>query len=206
MAIEKYLDELQRFADEAFHAELVAARIEYFAVLGQVNDSDEFFEAHLERFLDWFLFERQLESEPTTPLQTFLDARGDQLPPDRREVMAGFGRNVHSLFEVRKVAKNGLHLIDLFTRARYFVTSEVPLAFTKKQVFDARLLPIGDQWHFSKGYIFHPLAAAKAIRKQIKNIDVTDHETCLAFIRELAIRRLRSDRYKHVEPLQFYQF
>ncbi len=206
MAVDVFIDELQRFADEAFHAELVASRVEYFSVLGKVNDDDEFFEAHLERFLDWFLFERKLEATEYSPLEHFIEVRGADLPPERLAVYEGLLKNVHSLFQIKKTVKNGLYLRDLLTKAKYFVESDVPAAFTKGDLFEARLLPIEDEWHFSKGYIFHPPSTIKAILKRVKKIDVADMDACRAFIRELAIRRLRSDRYKHVDAIQFYEF
>ncbi|MDP8225494.1 MAG: hypothetical protein P9L99_19190 [Candidatus Lernaella stagnicola] len=206
MTIDVYIDELQRFADAHYHAELVASRIDYFAVLGQINEDDDFFEAHLERFLDWFLFEHRLEDVGETALQTFVTNRGPELPEERRVVYEEFLKHVHSLFRLKKVMKKGLQLIDLLTKAKYFVESDVPHAFTKGQLFEARLLPLSEQWHFSKGYIFHPLSATKAILKRAKKIDVADEEGCRSFIRELAIRRLRSDRYKHVDAARFYEF
>jgi hypothetical protein len=206
VAVEYYIDDLQQFADERFRSELVAARVEYFAALGKVNEDDEFFEAHLDRFLDWFLFERDLAASGEPVLPTFIAQIGAELSEERYAVFEGFLKNIHSLFQIKKVGKAGLQIRDLLTKASYFVASDVPAAFTKGQIFEARLLPVDDQWQFSRGYIFHPSTANKAILKRVKKIDVADSITCRSFIRELAICRLRSDRYKHVDATQFYTF
>lgn len=206
MSVELYLDELQRFADENYHVDLLAARVEYFAGMGSINEDEELFEAHLDRFLDWFLFERVLPHGRQTPLAAYIQAQQDRLPAETLRLYEGFLKNVHSLFGVQKIDKNGVHLRDLADKKKYFVVEEVPNAFTKGQVFEARLLPLGDEWHFSKGYIFHPLSAAKAIEKKVKHLDPRDRDAYRTFIRELALRRLKADRYKHIEPAQFYRF
>ena len=205
MSIEHYLDELQQFADKQFHAELIAARVEYFAGLGQISETEESFEAHLDRFLDWFLFERVLPQTNKTPVQTFLEQQGPSLPPDDLSVIEGFSNNVHSLFIVKKIDKQGVHLRDLFAKEKYFVEEDVPHAFTKGQTFEARLLPYKGVWRLSRGYIFHPLTATKLIGKRSKQVEAEDVEGKKALIRDLAIRRLKADRYKHIDALQFYQ-
>lgn len=204
MTIELYLDELQAYADRAHHSELLAARVEYFAGLGRMNEDDELFEAHLDRYLDWFLFERVIQQTGRSILETFLES--PDLALDKKEVFQGFLKNVHSLFVVRRPEKDGVQLRDMISQEKYFALVEIPGAFTKGQPFEARLLPLGEEWYFSKGYIFHPLTALKAIEKRIKKIDVEDAMAHRALIRDLAIRRLKADRYKHINPEQFYQF
>ncbi|HPQ67736.1 MAG TPA: hypothetical protein PKW95_01325 [bacterium] len=206
MAIETYLDALQEYADEAFHTELLAARVEYFAGLGRVSENEASFEAHLDRFLDWFLFERVLPQSGLTPMQSFLRMRSEKLPPEECEVYEGFGKNIHSLFLVKKIDKHGVHVRDLLTKAKYYVSDELPSVFTKGQVFEARLLPYREGWRFSKGYIFHPLSVAKQIVKRVKSLTVDDEEGYRSLIRDLAIRRLKADRYKHIDAMEFYRF
>ena len=205
MTIESYLDELQHFADDSFHTELIAARVEYFAGLGRISEEEESFEAHLDRFLDWFLFERVLPQTGTMPLQTFVERKREQLAADELAVYEGFTQNIHSLFEVRKTKKNGVQLRDLMTKKKYFVEDELPGAFTKGQIFEGRLIPYHGRWCFTKGYIFHPPAATKMIVKQLKAVNRDDAEERKTFLRDLAIRRLKADRYKHIDAVQFYQ-
>ena len=206
MTIEAYLDELQRFADESFHGELIAARVEYFAALGRISDTEESFEAHLDRFLDWFLFERTLPPTGKTLLRTFVDRRREHLSPEDLAVYEGFAEGVHNLFLVRKTKKNGVHLRDLMTKKKYFVADELPAAFTKGQVFEARLIPFQGGWCFTRGYVFHPPAATKLIVKRLKQISADDLDSQRVLLRDLAIRRLKADRYKHIDATQFYQF
>jgi len=205
MNIETYLDELQRFADETYHAELIAARVEYFAGLGRINESDDSFEAHLDRFLDWFLFERALPQTGQTPLVTFTDQKRETLSDDDLRIFEGFIQNLHSLFQVRKTDAKGVHLTDLLIEKKFFVEDELPNMFSKGQIFEARILPFGGGWRFSKGYIFHPLTTVKFIEKRLKRIPTGDREAQKALIRDLAICRLKADRYKHIEALQFYK-
>ena len=205
MSIEPYLDELQRFGDDAFHAELIAARVEYFAGLGQISENEDSFEAHLDRFLDWFLFERKLPQTGQTPVQTYIEQKSNSLGPDDMLIYEGFSKNIHSLFQVRKTDKGGVHLRDLFTKAKYYIEEDVPHAFTKGQTFEARLIPYKNSWRFSRGYIFHPLSATKIINKRVKKISIEDEESQKALIRDLAIRRLKADRYKHIDALEFYK-
>jgi hypothetical protein len=206
MSIEIYLDELQRFADREFHTELLAARVEYFAGLRQVYEEDDLFEAHLDRFLDWFLFDRVLPQTGQTTLSAFIERQRGSLAPETMAIYEGFLSNLHGLFEVRKTTKDGVHLRELALQTKFFVADDAFGAFTKGQIFDARLLPLHGEWRFGKGSIFHPLAATKAILKRLKQIDAHDPEARRAFIRDLALRRLRADRYKHVDPEQFYRF
>jgi hypothetical protein len=206
MSIEVYLDELQRFADAEFRTELLAARAEYFAELGQVHEDDDLFEAHLDRFLDWFLFDRVLPATGQNVLVAFLEQRRAVLPADQLAIYEDFLGHVHGLFQVRKAEKTGVQLRHLFTKSKFFVRDEVPGAFTKHQIFEARLLPLDREWYFSKGYIFHPLTAVRAIEKRLKQLPADDPDAQRTFMRNLAIRRLRADRYKHVEAEQFYRF
>jgi hypothetical protein len=152
------------------------------------------------------LFERILPPSGQTPLQTFVARKRDQLSPDELAVYEGFSQNVHNLFVVRKTKKNGVHLRDLITKQKYFVEDELPAAFAKGQVFEGRLVPFQGRWCFTKGYVFHPPAATKLIEKHLKTINVDDAESRKALMRDLAIRRLKADRYKHIDAVQFYQF
>ncbi len=140
------------------------------------------------------------------PMQSFLQMRTEKLPPEECEVYEGFGKNIHSLFLVKKIDKNGVHVRDLLTKAKYYVRDELPSVFTKGQVFEARLLPYREGWRFSKGYIFHPLSVAKQIVKRVKTLAVDDEEGYRSLIRDLAIRRLKADRYKHIDAMEFYRF
>lgn len=205
MSIENYLDELQRFADENYHSELIAARVEYFAGLGRMSESEESFEAHLDRFLDWFLFEQNLPQTGKTPLRSFLDEKHEMINPEDLFVFEGFTQNIHSLFMVKKTDKRGVHLRDMFTKEKHYIEEEIPSVFSKGQIFEARLLPYKGSLKFSKGYIFHPMTAGKHIEKMIKNINIEEIERQKALMRDLAIRRLKADRYKHIEAIEFYK-
>ena len=76
--------------------------------------------------------------------------------------------------------------------------------FNPEELFEARLIPTGDTWVFTRGFCFHPENAKKFILNEVKthrkNPDLDPEAMMLRLIR----MRYKYEQYKHVRPEGIY--
>ncbi|MCC6808643.1 MAG: hypothetical protein IT381_14560, partial [Deltaproteobacteria bacterium] len=75
-----YLDKLSAFvATPEFQAELQSARKDYFERTGEVFETDDAFDMRMASFLEWFIFDRKLDGKATTPVELYVERKGQEL-------------------------------------------------------------------------------------------------------------------------------
>ncbi|RMG15376.1 MAG: hypothetical protein D6729_12515 [Deltaproteobacteria bacterium] len=170
-----YDGHLQRLADwatgEAFRAEVEAARSEFFTRTGQVHEEDQSFESRMAGLLEYYLFDRPLDSdgEGRTPARAFLDRFFEDLTTDERSIFRGFTQTRIGLFEVRKIGQGWVRVRDLFEKEDLEVSERRAIAgLDKGEVFSARLVPWHEKLLFGRSFVFHPGQARRLLLKEIK--------------------------------------
>jgi len=155
-------------AGGAFEEEAKRARQEYFKQIQDLREDDPSYERLTFCFLNWYVFDRPMESGKGTPLQIFV-CRPD-LTPEERARFIGMAGNIHSLFEVKKLGGGRLSLRDLFTGELVPVVERRHVTGLQKgDVLEARLLPLDNKLVFSPGAVLqHPRAAKKIILQAVK--------------------------------------
>lgn len=206
MQIEPLYERLLEFASAVpGSTEIIQARIKYFAALGRLSEFEPAFERHLTNFLDWYVFERPLDNSGVTPAELFLSRGGAELSAEERAAFEGFTRTRRSLFQVLRSDDSGVLLRDLLEGVKVRVLDERPRGFARKEIFQGRLIPVGQELYLSEALIFHPLRANRYLRRRARALRKLDAQAKQRLLQELAHKRLQADRYKHVDVLYFYR-
>ncbi|MCX7977619.1 MAG: hypothetical protein N2578_01305 [Bdellovibrionaceae bacterium] len=200
---EKLIEKI--LAGPLFSDELKAARKSFFGSASFVEDHPESFDQHMSQFYDWYFFSRPLSGYSRTPLEVCEIPRELRYTPEEARYLQDLRGHVHSLFEFLKLRGSDVHVRDLIRDKKIVVSrSEKIFGFSEDVIFEARLIPAGDTWIFSRGFCFHPADVRKFILEEIKrhrkNPDLDPEE--LMF--RLARMRFLSEKYKHIRPEMIY--
>jgi len=175
-------------------SEVAEAKKEFFTDAGIMDERSDHFEMRMVQFLDWYLFTRPLQREGKTPARLALEIDQFVMTAQERLDFEALSETKHSLFEFLKLRGRDIHIRDLFLDKEIIVRdSPVNLGFTREEIFDARLVPVGEEHFFARGFCFHPADASKFIRDEIAKLpDWPAHED-----KELLMLRLMKMRYKY---------
>ncbi|MCC6805919.1 MAG: hypothetical protein IT381_00730, partial [Deltaproteobacteria bacterium] len=156
-------------------------------------------------FLEWFIFDRKLDGKATTPVELYVERKGQELSEADRIVFRNFSHTVHGLFEVGKLKPDTMMMKDLFTgKAHSVFERRKPVGIGSGDIVEARLILTPDnRLMFSPSFCFHPRDAKKPILKLVKAHKKQGLEP-VQLIFKLAYLRLKVDRYKHVTPEKLY--
>jgi hypothetical protein len=113
--------------------------------------------------------------------------------------------NIHSLFEVLRIAEGGLTLRDLFTSEVLRVSERRTLAgLDKGDILEARLLPVGEKLVFSAGaFAFHPRQARGIILQAVDRLRMNGRITPEELMSKLRALNFRyTDRFRHRVPVE----
>jgi hypothetical protein len=162
-------DELIAFGSaEPRKPDLLNAKAEYFRLTGEVFEDDAIFELRMASFLDFYLFDRPSPLTGLTPAQELFRLK-QQEAPEVAPIFRSFTETVHGLFEVRKLGKGTLRLRELYSDKDYEVTERRQMiGLEKGDILEARLIPFDGVLLFSSAFCYHPRAAVKAIKKEVK--------------------------------------
>ena len=207
-AYQPYLDELTQWASsEARKPALLAAKAQYFDRTGEVYEDDKAFEMRMASFLECYLFEATSGATGKTPAQELYEEKLKQGDP-RAPAFRAFSETIHGLFEVRRMAKEAVRLRELFSGKDFDVTERRQLAGLEKgDLIEARLIPFDGHLLFSAAFCYHPKAAVKLIKNEMKRRkkkEPTRSPRDLAW--ECSRRALKADRYRQIAVEKIYDF
>lgn len=196
---------LQHFAGPAFREELEMAKKEFFGSQNLLEEQSERFELRMSQFFDWYFFSRPLSGYGQTPLDSCHLERELRFTPEEEKLLENLKRHRHSLFEFLKIKGDDVYIKDLFENEKITVQkSSLMFGFDTEDIFEARLIPDGDRWIFTKGFCFHPASAKKfilnGIKEHRKDPDLDPEE----FMLKLVKMRSKCEQYKHVRPEMIY--
>jgi hypothetical protein len=190
---------------------LLDARRQHFAAYGEPHEEDRSFEARQNGMLDSYLYDYRVAGAGPTTLEAFLAEEGASLEPVDREAYLALGRNVHALFEVRRISEGKLRVRDVFTGEDHDVTERRQLVGLEKgDLFEARLLPFEGHLFFSGAFLHHPREARRAILAELKRRKkaagkggTPDFSELLALLSRMAFKL---ERYRNVRLESIYDF
>ena len=184
---------LQRYTAEAFKEEISEAKREFFNQAGILNEEENSFELRMSQFLDWYIFTRELSQHHVAPVRLAIHDQEMTWSEGERQLVDGLNEVRHSLFEFLKSKGKDIYVRDLFDGTKFVLRdSEVNVGFNRDEIFEARLLPFENNYHFAKGFCFHPSEVRKFILKEVKKVKKLTQED-----REALMLRLLKMRYKH---------
>ncbi|HYU14706.1 MAG TPA: hypothetical protein VEL05_01490 [Candidatus Acidoferrum sp.] len=197
---------LYRVADELFHQlggpehadELAAAREVCEERRGRVRQDEELWEQWTQAFLEWFAFEWEGG-------QLALRALAGEAEARRAAALRAWLRSQRALVEIGQHEPGRVRVRDLCRGALFDVAERRSLHGVEPgDVAEVRLIGFDGQVRFGRTFLYHPAGTRAAIEERIGQLraqgrsaaDIIDH--CAALL-------LRTDRYRHIDPVRLYR-
>jgi hypothetical protein len=157
---------------DARKEELLAARRDHFERYGEPHEEDKSFETRMNGMLDHYLYDFRPPGSIDTTIEMFMRQEGPHLTTEELALYRVLAKNVHGLFEVRKVKPGEeVRLRDLFTGGEYDVTERRHfVGMEKGDILEARLLPFEGKLYFSGAFLWHPQEVRKQILAEVKRL------------------------------------
>jgi hypothetical protein len=189
------------FTGDRFRDDVAKAKKEFFDEAGVMDEENEAFEMRMTQFLEWYLFTRRLNEINLTPAQYALQIEEFEMTSEERPAFENLAVTRHSLFEFLKVRGDDIHIRDLFLDKKLVIHgSIIRIGFNRDEIFDARLISEGENFHFSRAFAFHPSEASKYIMTEVKKLRKTgDHDEKEAFMLRLLKMRYKYEQYRHLK-------
>lgn len=192
-----------------FAGAVLDARRAWFAGHGEVFEDDRSFDARMAAFFDYFVFEFPTPPHGRTPARLFLERHGDRFGAEERLAVEGFVRTHRSLFEVRGLAEGRVRVRDLFHGGLLEVVERRLWAGVQRgDLVEARVIPVGGQLAFAKGFCFHPREARRVVLAQLARLQSAptaefSREGWMATLGRMA---LKVERYRNIRVTDIYAF
>ena len=189
------------FTGDQFKPDVAAGKKEFFDDAGVMDEESHAFEMRMTQFLEWFLFTRPLKGPNLTPAQYALQLADFKMESNERPMFENLAATRHSLFEFLKIRGEDIHIRDLFLNKKIVIqNSPINIGFNRDEIFDARLIPNGENFHFSRAFCFHPPEATKYILGEVKRIKKAESRADEeAFMLKLLKMRYKYEQYKHLK-------
>lgn len=189
------------FTSDKFQEDVTAGKKEFFDEAGIMDEENHAFEMRMTQFLEWYLFTRKLDRIGLTPAQYALQIEDFSINADERPAFENLASTRHSLFEFLKIRGPDIYVKDLLLNKKLVIyNSPIQIGFSREEIFDARLIPDGDGFHFSRAFCFHPAEASKYILGEIKRLrKLEDPLEDEAFMLRLMKMRYKYEQYRHLK-------
>lgn len=186
------------FTSEAWRAEVATAKKEFFQDAGIMDEKSDQFEMRMTQFLDWYLFTRHLAGRTVTPAQFALEIDDFSMTPQERVYFECLSETKHGLFGYLRLRGRDIAVRDLLLEKEIIIReSQVNIGFTRDEIFDARLIPYGDDFIFARAFCFHPAEASGFINSEVEKVQLIENEEESQKAYEDLMLRLIKMRYKY---------
>ncbi len=186
------------FTGDAWRAEVANAKKEFFQDAGIMDEQTDHFEMRMTQFLDWYLFTRKLTGRQVTPAQFALEIDDFIMTADERLLFECLSEPKHSLYEFLRLRGRDIFVKDLLLDKEVILReSQVNIGFSRDEIFEARLIPVGEDFVFARSFCFHPNEARGFIDDEIKKLQDIEDEVESADAIEAFLLRLMKMRYKY---------
>ena len=191
---------------------LLASRANFFGRYGEPHEEGKSFESRMNGMLDAYLYDFRPDGGEERTIERFLASQGAVLSPEELAVFRDLTRNVHGLFEVRRIKPGEIRLREVFSAGDYDVSERRQLVgLSKGDLIEARLLPFEGKLVFSGSFIYHPQAARKQVLaevKRLKKVAIKEEGPIdvPAFMAQLSRMAFKLERYRNVKLESIYDF
>lgn len=195
---------LEVYTQEDFKNQLIVAKEKYFKMTGAVNDDDDDFEARMNLFNEWYLFD-YIASGHTQPYLYQYIERSDFDP-----VLAQAFRDVNfSLFEYNKKNFRKQVVIEDHIKNEKFVlhNPEGDLGVVPKDLFIGRIIPIKEENFLLRGMCLLPLEVRPTLIKECKRLrKLKNPQEEKNFLINLENLKTKWRRYGHIDSNKIFVF
>jgi hypothetical protein len=200
---------IREYTTGEYYPEVYRAKEEFFERAGVVHEDDVEYEQRMNLFMDWYLFDRDLPGVDLPPIRYHIRRHQAEFNEEEKQIFEDLSHSVHSLFVLSRFTLFSRDLIvqDLFSRKKYLVVDpKLKNAFSRGDLFEARIFPHQGKWHFTQGFCFHPVEMRSFILGEIRKIRFQDHSRHLKLILQLAQMKLKHQRFSHIDVRHIYVF
>lgn len=200
---------IQYYTSAAFREDVTEAKNQFQEVAGTFDEAAADFEPKMAQFTDWYVFTRKLKRFGEAPVEYLLNDSKYPMTEDERPLYFSLRNSRHSLFEFLRVKGDDVYIRDLFTGFEYVIrNSKVTVGFHREELFEARLIPLENEFVFSSSFCLHPPQVSGFIAKEIRKVNRVP-EAEHARSREDLILRLfkmkhKHEQYRHLDIRQVY--
>ncbi len=206
----QYLDPvIEEFTTREYYPIVYQAKQEYFEKAGIVYEDDVEFDQRMSIFMDWFLFDRDLPGVDLPPIKYYFRKNKDKFTNEELNIYKDFCATIHSIYRLKrhKLFGHGLLAKDLFSNKTYTVSDpEITKGFTRGDIFEARIIPFKGNFHFSRGFCFHPVEMVSFISSEIKKVRYQEKVRQTKLILQLSGMKLKHLRFQHIDIKHIYTF
>ncbi len=196
---------------DARKEELLAARREWFDHHGEPHEEDKSFESRMNGMIDHYLYDFRPTGSSDTTIELFMKAEAANLTTDDLAAYRVLAKNLHGLYEVKRIKPGEIRLRDLFTDVVHDVTERRQMVgLDKGDLLEARLLPFDGKLFFSGAFLYHPHEVRKIVLTEVKRLrkEATPESPpdVAAFVATLSRMALKLERYRNVKVESLYDF
>jgi len=156
--------------------EILDARKEYQLIAGNIFEDDKSYENRMALFLEWYIFDRIYPKTDQTLLEIIIYKNRENLSANTLHIFEQFTGNIHGLFIAKKIRDHSVKVLNLFNNQTYEVNETLgKLLFSKRGIFEGRLISYDNEYHFTGSFCFHPEKAKKFIKRKIKEVSGIIH-------------------------------
>jgi uncharacterized protein YukE len=164
---------IQKITQDQDSNNILEARKDYQKLAGEIYEDDKSYEARMGLFLEWYVFDRKAPGQEKTPLEIFFSQNGGGGNSDEFKKGDDFIHNISGLFIVKKIRDNEVTALNFVDDKKYNVKeNEGKILFHKNDLFEGRIVLIGESYYFSPNFCFHPKEAEKFIKVEVKKIQL----------------------------------
>lgn len=203
-----YFNNLLQFVaqEKRYNNELKIAKEEFEKFAGAIFETDRSYDARINSFHNWYILDRTLVGRKKTPLEYFLEYNANSLSKPELKNYEELRDNVHSVFQLIKIARGKTLVRDLATGKKYQIAGSAQTdSMDKGALFNSRVFRHDGTYYFSNYFLQHPGAVWKQVQKQAKRVRKGKGDS-KPFLFLLVLFQSRFDQYKQMEPGKIYRF
>lgn len=195
---------LVNYTSGDYYDTLLKAKEEYFLRIGPINEDGDDYEARMNAFNEWYIF----QFEPSANVGTFFEeyAKGNQVAPEIFDSV----RNInHSLFEyLGKSIKGDFIFKDILHKKKIVISHDehVP-AIMKNDLFLGRMINYKSSNYLMDGICLIPREVKEILKKEAKNIrKLKDPSLEIHFLFRIEYLKAKWLRFNHLPAIKIFKF
>ena len=202
--LKEHLDKvLVTYTQGEYFEELKEAKEKYFSLTGKLDEDRDEFEARMNCFNDWYLFQYR-KKDGLKVIEDYI--RKTDLDGDLSQAFLNVN---HSLFEFSKVSfKKQIVLKDILHDEKIVLAkSQQNIGLVEGDVFTSRVIKYQGEYYLLKGVCTLPNTVKSILKKQSKKVrNMNSFEEELNFLLMLENLKTKSMNYSHIDPAKIFVF
>jgi hypothetical protein len=195
---------LNEYSKGHSYKQLILAKETYFNITGLVHEEDDNYEARMNSFNDWFLFNFKKEDGEANRMMEFLNQHTQE-----DEIKESFDKVNFSLFEfIGESLFKKIIIKDILHNKKISLSLKGPIpGLLKQDLFIGRVISSGQENFLMLGISVLPKTVKRILSKEAKKIrKLNDLDIEEKFLLEIESLNNKWKRYGHLDPQKVFQF